>query len=204
MSRLPLIGVETATGDVRRAFEALPVKLNIFRTIAHAQTCILPLLQLANAILFQQELGARERELVTLLIAKQEQGAYEWKLHVGIAEGVGVQKAQIAAIERNDIAGPEFSEREHALLAFASGVSESVRVDQQVFDAMHAHFADREIVETILVVGFYHMMTRLTEAIEVEIDGVEVDLSAASTFGSKISAAGTPDDGHLATRSPDA
>jgi alkylhydroperoxidase family enzyme len=177
---------------VRTALEALPVKLNIFRTIAHAQTCILPMLQLANAILFQQALGARERELVTLLIASQEQGAYEWRLHLDIAGGVGVQKAQIAAIERNDIASPEFSEREQALLAFASQVSQNVRVEQKLFDAMHAHFSDREIVETIIVIGFYHTMTRITEAIEVEIDDARVDLNTASTFGSKISAAGAP------------
>jgi alkylhydroperoxidase family enzyme len=45
-----------------------------------------------------------------------------------------------------------------------------VRVDDEVFNAAHEHFGDREIVEVILTVGFYMMMARLTEAVGVELD----------------------------------
>jgi alkylhydroperoxidase family enzyme len=35
---------------------------------------------------------------------------------------------------------------------------------------MRAHFSEQEIVESILAIGFYMTMARLTEATEVDLD----------------------------------
>ncbi|MEY9571554.1 hypothetical protein ABH978_007393 [Bradyrhizobium ottawaense] len=37
MARLPLIDPETTSGDIRASFDRMPVKLNIFRMMAHAE-----------------------------------------------------------------------------------------------------------------------------------------------------------------------
>ena len=39
-----------------------------------------------------------------------------------------------------------------------------------VFAAMRQHFSEQEIVESILAIGFYMTMARLTEATEVDLD----------------------------------
>ncbi|MEH2540381.1 hypothetical protein V1278_006601 [Bradyrhizobium sp. AZCC 1577] len=56
------------------------------------------------------------------------------------------------------------------LLAFGREVIEDVRVAEPVFAAMRRHLSEQEIVESILAIGFYMTMARLTEATEVDLD----------------------------------
>jgi alkylhydroperoxidase family enzyme len=55
-------------------------------------------------------------------------------------------------------------------LAFGREAIENVRVSDVTFAAMRKNFSAQEIVETILTIGFYMMMARLTEATEVDLD----------------------------------
>lgn len=170
MARLPLIDPDTTTGDIRTAFDRLPVKLNIFRMMAHAESCMIPAMRLGGTILHRQQLSAVNRELLILQVAQLEHGAYEWRQHVPIALGVGVTQAQIDALERGSFDNEAFNEAERALLAFGREVVENVRVADPVFAAMRSHYADQEIVEAIIAIGFYMMMARLTEATETDLD----------------------------------
>ncbi|MEV4116406.1 carboxymuconolactone decarboxylase family protein [Nonomuraea sp. NPDC049695] len=148
----------------------MPVKLNIFRVMAHAESCVIPQMRLGTAILGSLDLGHRRRELLILLVARIEGGTYEWRQHVPIALGVGVPKAQIDAIEQANLADNAFDDAERALLAFGKQVIEAVRVEEGVFTQARRHFSEREIVEAILTIGFYMTMARLTEATETDLD----------------------------------
>ncbi|HUR04360.1 MAG TPA: carboxymuconolactone decarboxylase family protein [Nonomuraea sp.] len=170
MARLSLIHPDHATGNAAAALAALPVKLNIFRMLAHAESCVIPQIRLGTAILSSLELGHQLRELLILLVAQVEGGAYEWRQHVPIALGVGVPQAQIDAIEQLDLGSDAFDDAERALLAFGRQVIETVRVEESVFTAARGHFSERQIVEAILAIGFYMTMARLTEATETDLD----------------------------------
>jgi alkylhydroperoxidase family enzyme len=170
VARLPLIDPETTTGDIRASFDRMPVKLNIFRMMAHAEANMIPAMRLGNSILHKQTLSAVNRELLILQAAQLEGGAYEWRQHVPIALGVGVTQHQIDGLERGNYDDDAFNEAERALLAFSKEVVENVRVPEPVFAEMRKHFAEREIVETIFAIGFYMMMARLTEATETDLD----------------------------------
>ena len=170
MARLPLVEPDTTTGDIRISFDRMPVKLNIFRMMAHAETCMIPAMRLGGSILHRQKLSDVNRELLILLVAQLEGGAYEWRQHVPIALGVGVTQPQIDALERGNFDDQAFDDAERALLAFGREVVENVRVTDAVFARMRKHFADQEIVEAIIAIGFYMMMARLTEATETDLD----------------------------------
>ncbi|MEV6157356.1 carboxymuconolactone decarboxylase family protein [Nonomuraea sp. NPDC052129] len=175
MARLTLIHPDDATGDAAKVLAALPVKLNIFRMLAHAESCVLPQVRLGTAILSSLDLGHRRRELLILLVARIEGGTYEWRQHVPIALGVGVPQAQIDAIEQANLADNAFDDEafdnaERALLAFGKQVIEAVRVEDSVFTEVRRHFSEREIVEAILAIGFYMTMARLTEVTETDLD----------------------------------
>jgi alkylhydroperoxidase family enzyme len=168
VARLPLIDPETTTGDIRASFDRMPVKLNIFRMMAHAGANMIPAMRLGNSILHRQKLSAVNRELLILQVAQLENGAYEW--HVPIALGVGVTLRQIDGLERANYADDAFDEAQRALLAFGREVIENVRVPEPVFAGMRQHFGEQEIVEAIVAIGFYMMMARLTEATETDLD----------------------------------
>ena len=170
MARLPLVDPESTDGDIRASFDRMPVKLNIFRMMAHAEANMIPTMRLGNSILHRQKLTAGSRELLILQAAHLEGGEYEWRQHVPIALGVGVSQMQIDAVKRSDYGDASFDESEQSLLAFGREVIENVRVPDLVFENVRAHFDEREIVEAIVAIGFYMMMARLTEATQTDLD----------------------------------
>ena len=170
MARLSLIDPAATGGDVRASFDRMPVVLNIFRMMAHAEANFIPAMRFANSILHRQKLSHVNRELLILLVAQREHGVYEWRQHVPIALGVGVTQKQIDCIEHGKYDDAAFNAAEQALLAFGREVIDNVRVSEPVFAGMRAHFSEQEIVESIMAIGFYMMMARLTEATETDLD----------------------------------
>lgn len=170
MARLPLIDPEATSGDMRASFDRMAIKLNIFRMLAHAEANFIPAMRLGNSILHRQKLSHVNRELLILLVAQREGGAYEWRQHVPIALGVGVTQQQIDGLEAGNHEGAAFSAAEKALLAFAAETIDNVRVSDATFAAMKTHFTAQEVVESIMAIGFYMMMARLTEATETDLD----------------------------------
>jgi len=170
LARLPLVDPDKTSGDIRASFDRMPVKLNIFRMMAHAEANMIPAMRFANSILHKQKLSHVNRELLILQVAKIEGGEYEWRQHVPIALGVGVMQSQIDALERGKDDDASFNAAERALLAFSREVVVNVRVPEAVFADVRKHFSDQEIVESIFTIGCYMMMARLTEATETDLD----------------------------------
>lgn len=170
MQRIPLVDIETAPEEVQDAFRALPVRLNIFRMMAHAPTSFRPLMRLGSSILSAQQLDPELREYAILLAAHTYGGRYEWIQHVPIAEACGASAEQVEAIEKGNLAAGCFDARQKAFLAFVDESARKVRCSDAVFAAMKQHFSDREIVETILTIGYYQMLARLTECTDTELD----------------------------------
>jgi alkylhydroperoxidase family enzyme len=170
MSRLPLVDPETAAPPVREFLEAAPVRLKIFGLMAQAETCFRPLVALGTAILSQQELPARMRELAILQAAQITPGRYEWVQHVPIAEAAGASQAEIAAVERGDWSADAFDAATSAALRFGAETLRHAEVSDELFAELRQHFSPREIVELVLTLGYYSMLARLTEVTQLEID----------------------------------
>lgn len=168
--RIAPVDVAAAPPEVREVLSALPVQLNIFRMMAHAPTSLRPLLALGTSILAEQQLDPELREYAVLLAAKAFGGEYEWVQHLPIAAACGADPAQLAAIEQGQLDAACFDEREKAFLAFVQESATDVRCSDQAFAEARRHFSDRELVETILTIGFYQMLARLTECTDTPLD----------------------------------
>ena len=169
MARLPYVDPEKAPAQVREALERLPVKLNIFRMMAHAETSFRPMMGLGMSILAQQQLSAKLRELVILRVGSLSNARYEWVQHVPIALAAGATEAQVAALERADIEGP-FDALERVVLRFTTEVVKQVRASDETFAALAALVSPREVVELVLTIGYYMMIARLLETTAVDMD----------------------------------
>jgi alkylhydroperoxidase family enzyme len=146
------------------------VKLNIFRIMAHAETCFRPLLRLGTSILAGQQLSGKLRELAILRVARLSRAEYEWVQHVPIARAAGVSDAQVQALERGEPDAACFDEVEQAVLRFTAEVVRDVCASQATFDAVAKHLPPREIVELLLAIGFYMTMARLMVATKIDLD----------------------------------
>ena len=170
MARLPYVDPATAPEEVRSVLERLPVPLNIFRMMAHAQTSFRPLLRLGTSILSQQKLSGKLRELAILRVAQLSPARYEWIQHVPIGKMVGVSDAQIAALERDDIVASCFAPDEQTVLQFTSELVRDVRPTERVFAEVAQRFSPQEIVELILTIGYYMMLARLMETTAIDLE----------------------------------
>lgn len=170
MTRFTLLSPETASGEAVKALSSANGHMNVFRAMAHAETCIVPLMRLGGAIFTKQKLSHPDREMLILLAMRLEGGEYEWIQHIDIGRGVGVSDEKIGAIAAGKLTDPVFVESERALLAFGAAVVESVRVPDAVFQAARRYYSERELVEAIVTVGFYMTLARITEAGEVPAD----------------------------------
>ena len=170
MARLPYVDPASAPEHVHEVLDRLPVNLNVFRMMAHAENDFRPLVGLGTAILGRQKLSAKLRELAILRVAALSAARYEWVQHVPIAQATGAADAQIAALERGDIAADAFDPLECAVLRFTTEVVRDVRASDATFAELARRLSAQEIVELILTVGYYMMIARLLETTAVDLD----------------------------------
>jgi len=168
--RIPYPDLDKATPEVREMLGRLPAPANIFNMMAHAQTCLKPVMKLGGTLLGKLELDPRLRELCLLRAVRLEGGDYEWVQHVPIARDLGATEAQIAALENDDDEAACFDAREKAALRFTREVVVDVRASEATVVEARKHLSDRELVELILMAGFYIMLARLTETLGIETE----------------------------------
>jgi alkylhydroperoxidase family enzyme len=192
MARIPYPDLAKASPEVREMLARLPAQANIFNMMAHAETCVKPVMKLGGTLLGKLKLDAKLRELCLLHAVRLEGGEYEWVQHVPIALDLGCTRAQIDALEAGNDAADCFDARERAALRFTREVVADAKASEAALRAARAHLSDREIVELILMAGFYIMLARLTETLGVETDapigsalvrGIEARVAARKAQG---------------------
>jgi 4-carboxymuconolactone decarboxylase len=158
-------------------FPAQTPQTHAFSTLAHAPAVSAPALSLVFALLNETALDPRLRELVILRVAQRSDGPYVWSQHVAIARTVGVTDAQMAALERGEVPPDLFTERERTAFALADEVLDVPRCSDHTFAAVRELFSARQIVELVLLIGYFRMISGLMTTLEVEVEspfGVEL------------------------------
>lgn len=168
MARLPYPDPDGLPEDVRKVYDALPAKLNIFRMLLQAPTCVRGFMQLGGSILQRQALDPRLRELAILRVAALSRATYEWTQHVPIAKAVGASDAEVEAMREGRLEG--LDERAAAVVRFTEECVREVRVTDPTFDALRRHLPDREVAELTLAVGYYMLVARFLETLGVDLE----------------------------------
>jgi 4-carboxymuconolactone decarboxylase len=184
MARIEPIDPADAPDKVRDALDNLP-PLNIFRTLAHAETVFRPLLRFGGAVLGEIALDPVVRELAILTVAKEAEAEYEWIQHVAIGKALGVTDEQIAALAEVDSCASEgadariaaaaseggpFDSAQQAAIELAAAVVRGPHVSDDLYDCVRARFGEREIVELLIAIGDYLMLARVMTVLEVDLD----------------------------------
>ncbi|MEM8972103.1 MAG: carboxymuconolactone decarboxylase family protein [Pseudomonadota bacterium] len=170
MARIPYPEPDVLSDEAREMLGRLPAKIRIFDMISHADTCLKPVMKLGGAILGKTKLDPLLRELCLLHAVNLEGGRYEYVQHVPIALDLGGTQEQIDAIERGDDDAACFNDLEKFALKLTREVVVDVRASQETLEAARRHLSEREVVELILMAGYYIMLARVTETLGVEED----------------------------------
>lgn len=178
MARIPYPDPDALPEDVRQFFDRIRPKLNIYRMLPHAETSLYGFMKLGNALLFKADLDPILRELVILRVGYLSEADYEVHQHLVVAAHVGVPAEKIAATKEGPDS-PVYSDLERAVLQFTDEVVRDVKASDAAFDAVAEHLSHREISELLMTIGFYMMVCRFLENLEVELEETgQVDQTA--------------------------
>jgi alkylhydroperoxidase family enzyme len=124
----------------------------------------------AGSLLDHGPLSLREREIVidrTCALAGCE---YEWGVHVAIfAEPAGLTCEDVAATA-GDQAYSGWSEAERALITVADALHARATLSAREFAALRAHYDEAQVLEVILLCGFYRTVAYLANGLDLPLE----------------------------------
>ena len=168
MPRIPYFDLEQASDEMRAALRSRR-PLNIYRMIPHSGPAGLGFVKLGNALLNHNELDSGLRELVILRVGVLSNAAYELHQHRRIARRVGLSDEKIAGAAQGPDA-PVFDELERDVLRFTDEVIHHVKASDALFRSVAKRLSHRQLAELIMTIGYYLLVCRFLENLEVEIE----------------------------------
>src|SRR5271170_1034685 len=114
------------------------------------------------SLLDRGPLPLREREIVIDRTCALNQCEYEWGVHIALfAAKVKLTPEQVAATVWTGADAPCWSPAEQKLLAAVDALQANSTLSDTEFGGLRAHFDDAQILEIILLCGFYRTVAYL-------------------------------------------
>ena len=110
------------------------------------------------------------REMIILRVAVLNEAAFEFEAHVPHALKAGFAQEKIDALRAPDPAGAlgaGFTHDELLLLALTDRMTRDVKVPSELMDRLNARFDPSAVVEVVVTVAAYNMVSRFLVALNI-------------------------------------
>ena len=95
---------------------------------------------------------------------------YEWGVHIALfAERAGLSKAQVAATA-SGAASDVWPERERLIVRLADELHDTSTISDALWGELSVAFSVEQILEMILLAGFYHTVAYLTNGLKLPLE----------------------------------
>jgi alkylhydroperoxidase family enzyme len=122
----------------------------------------------AGSLLDKGPLSLRYREIVIDRTTARRGCAYEWGVHVAFfADKVRLTPEQVRATARGTADDPAWSDEEQQLVRLVDELCDTATVSDELWTRLEKTFALDQILEAILLVGFYHSVAFLANAMRL-------------------------------------
>ena len=124
-----------------------------------------------GSLLDRGPLSLRQREIVIDRTCALNACEYEWGVHVaafGAAAGLSAQQVEATVHGKADPAC--WSPDEQAMLAAVDALHARATLDEAEFAALSAHYDEDQILEIILLCGFYRTVSYLANALALPLE----------------------------------
>ena len=159
MARIPYFDMSQAPESYLRLIGSRPPP-NLYRMLPHAGKAAEGFLALGGAILRENRLDSKLREIAILRVGILSGAGYEVHQHKRVARRVGLADEKIAALD----------ETEKMVLAYTDQVLLHVKAPDAMFHALCERLSPGVVAELTLVIGFYMLVSRFLENFEVDIE----------------------------------
>lgn len=157
-------------GDIAKIKGARGGLINIYKLLLHSPTVTMTWFEHIGAIRWKTKLSPRLREIAIVRVAQVARYAYALNQHVpniAVPDGVSLEECEALKDWRPS---KFFNEAERAALAYVDAMIAGPEVPDDVFNAVHKHYNEREIVELTVLVGTYLMHNRVFTALRVDVE----------------------------------
>lgn len=143
-------------------------QLNIFRTLAKHPKLFEAFGRLGGFLLSGKGFPPRERELVILRTGWRSGSVYEWGQHVVMGRREGITDAELVRLRTPGLDG--WSDADRPLIAFADELCQMNTVSDPTWNALAARFDETQLIELVMLGGFYRLVAGTLNTIGVELD----------------------------------
>jgi len=172
MARVPYVDPEMLPDEYRdlvvSKLQGKPV--NVYAALGNNPEVLAGTRAFLSSLWESSGVDERERELVILSTAAENDSRYEWHQHVGIGREAGVTEAEMAAIADGDYG--RFDGDEALLLRYAAAVLDR-SVDDTLHDAFVAAYDDSAAVGVASLANGYTSLAGMLEALDVGLENGE-------------------------------
>lgn len=175
--KIPYVDPATASALVADALAKMPMKRHIFLLLSHSPGLFSPIMGVYSAFFSKETrtLPLLDWQLIVLRVSARLECQYEWDVNAPVASVHGMRQAKMDAVKvcyeidlRKDDA--VFSEREKLLLRVVDEQLGTYANEDVTMKAALQILSPAELVETIMVIGFYAMIARLIRAVGIDPD----------------------------------
>lgn len=143
--------------------------LRLFRTLAHNPRVLGKIR--AGSLLDRGSLDRCDRELAILRTCARCRSEYEWGVHVVVfARRYGIPEDKLAGTVLWDARHPGWFPREGAIVRLVDELHDTSGVSPELWEELASHFEPAQIVELLVLVGFYHAIAFVTNGLAIELE----------------------------------
>ena len=156
--------------DLQASFDTImqgAPPLALFRTVARNPRVLKRML--AGGLLDRGSISLRSRELMILRTCARCGAEYEWGVHIAT---FGAKAQWTPEQTRSTVHGSAddacWSAEDRLVIRLADQLHETNHVDDTLWAAATAHFADEQLIELVMLAGLYHAVSYMVNATGVE------------------------------------
>jgi alkylhydroperoxidase family enzyme len=143
--------------------------LNAFRVMLHNSRAASAVAELLRTLMFRNTLNARVRELVILRNGWRTRSEYEFCQHVRVSRDLKMSDEEILGV-RDPGNCPAYSEIDRAVIRMADELLDNSEVSAETWSILEKAFSSEELVELLLVAGFWRMIAGYLKTAKVPLD----------------------------------
>ena len=126
---------------------------------------------MAGGLLDKGSITLREREIVVNRTTARCGSEYEWGVHIAFfAEASALTPQQVRATVQGDAGDACWTPRESLLIRMVDALHDDAAIDDALWAALRGEFDEAQMIELIVLAGFYHMVSFVTNGLHLPLE----------------------------------
>ncbi len=170
MARMPYVDPDKAHWLAKEIL-ARRNNRNIHRMLGHSGPIGDAFVRMAVTLRYESELDPVLREIAIIRVGVLTGAAYEVQAHKRLSIRLGIMnEEQLAKVEAGELSPGLFTDLQRAVMAFTEDMVKNVRAGDATFKPVQAGVGERGMVELLITIGYYMMVVRFLETLDVDLD----------------------------------